>query len=91
MFLSIGLGAVAYVRFRHETEQRAFRRFVIAFVVLIVVVAGLSLASTVREARCPDDANEFCRYNDSVPAIATVVAVYVFVAAIAARVIYAER
>lgn len=91
VFIAIGLGAVAYVRFRYDTGHRAFRRFLIASAGILACVAGLSLVSSVNEGRCPDDPTEFCRYNDSVPAMATIVGVFVIVALVVSRVLYTER
>ncbi len=91
LFTGSGLGAVAFVRFRFDTGYRAFRRFVVGAIGVMAAAATLSLVSTVNEGRCPDDPTEFCRYNDSAPAMATIVGVYLVVALIGARLLYNER
>ena len=43
---------------------------------LLWLVAVLSLTATITEARCTDNPREFCRFNDNIPLMATVVFVY---------------
>lgn len=78
-FMLIALGAAAYVRFRHDTGHEKFVRIAIWFAVSLAIVVVLSLTAEVTETRCTRDPREFCRYNDNVPFIATVVAAYVVV------------
>ena len=80
-FMLLALGAAAYVRFRYDTGHDKFVRIAIWFVISMVIVVVLSLTAEVTEARCTRDPREFCRYNDNVPFIATVVFGYVVVTA----------
>ncbi|MGB1504548.1 MAG: hypothetical protein ACPHDT_03585 [Acidimicrobiales bacterium] len=75
----IALGIAAYVRYRYNVGHKKFRRIAIWFVVSLAAVAGLSLTADVTETRCTRDPSEFCRYNDNIPFIATVVFAYVVV------------
>ena len=72
----IALAAAGYVRFRYDVEHEKFRRIAVWFGVSLAVVAGLSLTADVTETRCTRDPSQFCRYNDNIPFIATVVMVY---------------
>jgi beta-lactamase regulating signal transducer with metallopeptidase domain len=73
----VALGVAAYVRYRYDAEHKNFRRIAIWFVVSLAAVAGLSLTADVTETRCTRDPSEFCRYNNNIPFIATVVTLYV--------------
>lgn len=89
--MALGVAATAYIRFRYDTGHRAFRRLCMWYGALVVVIAGLSLTSNVAEVRCRREPNEFCRYNDSVPAIATIAGVFFLVGVGRAWFIYSDR
>lgn len=72
----VALGAAAYVRYRYDIEHKKFRRLTIWFGLSLAAVAVLSLTAEVTETRCTRDPSEFCRYNDNIPFIATVAALY---------------
>ena len=75
-FMLLALGTAAYVRFRYDTGHRKFVRMTFWFVASMAIVVTLSLTAEVTETRCTRDPREFCRYNDNVPFIATVVFIY---------------
>jgi len=89
--MMIGFGAVAFVRFRYDTAHRSFRRFAVAFVGLIVLIAGLSASANVAEVRCRRDPQLICRYNDNVPFMATIVTVFFLTALVRSRMLYNDR
>ena len=89
--MGVGFGAVAFSRFRYDTAHRTFRRFAWWYGGLIALTAALSLMSTVRTLRCPRDPAEFCRINDSVPAMATIAFIYAITGLVRARSMYTHR
>lgn len=89
--MGVGLGTVAWIRFRHDTAHRTFRRFAWWYGGLVVLTAVISGLSDPRTARCPRDPAELCRFNDSIPVMATIAFFYVSVALVKARWMYNER
>ncbi len=89
--MGVGLGAIAYTRFRFDTAHRTFRRFAAWYVGLVALTAVLSRMSSVQTKRCPRDPTEFCRFNDSVPAMATLAFVYALLGIYKARSMYNRR
>ena len=89
--MAVGLGAVAFTRFRFDTAHRTLRGFAIWYVGLIVLIAALSLMSSVSTKRCQRHPTEFCRFNDSVPAMATIAFVYAVLGIYKARSSYNLR
>ncbi len=75
----VALAVVSYVRFRYDVDHKKFRNIAIWFGVSLAVVASLSLTADVTETRCTRNPTEFCRYNDNIPLIATVVMAYVVI------------
>lgn len=73
----VALAIAAYVRFRFDVGHRAFIRLAIGWFVAVGAVALLSLTAKITERRCPRDPVEWCRFNDNIPLIATVVFIYV--------------
>ena len=71
--MAAALGVVAYVRYRYDVGHRVFRRLALAWAASIVGVVVLSLTSKVTTTRCTRDPSEFCRYNDNIPFMATLV------------------
>jgi hypothetical protein len=51
----------------------------------------MSVGAVTRTVPCPDNAIELCTYNDSVPSIVTLVAVFVVASGIRGWFSYAER
>ena len=86
-----GLGAVAVVRWRYGEGVRTLRRFAIAYGIVLAIIAGVSAGSTVTLARCPSDPNEWCEYNDSVPAMAVLAVGYLLAGCGRAWMLYRER
>lgn len=91
LVMGVGLGAVAYTRFRFDTAHRTFRRFALWYVGLVALTAVLSAMSSVQTKRCPRDPTEFCRFNDSVPAMATIAFIYAVLGLYKARSCYNRR
>jgi len=91
IFIGLALGLVVLICTKYDKRPQTIKRFTIAAIVTLGVVTVLSYASTTRSGRCPDDPSEICYYNDSVPAIVVVVAVFCIVCAIRSRMIYFER
>ena len=86
------LGIVAlWFPCRRWDRPTTFRRFVVAYVVVLGVIALVSSGSEVYRVRCNDNPNEWCEYNDSVPAMFSLAAGYVIVAWIRAWVVHSER
>jgi len=71
------LAVAAYVRFRHDVGHRVFLRLILGWVMAVGAVAILSMTAKVTERRCPRNPIEWCRFNDNIPLIATVVFLYV--------------
>ena len=90
-FVGLGLGLVVLICTRYDPRPETIRRFAIGGAISIGLVAMLSAFSVTRSAACPDNPIETCHYNDSTPAMAGVVAVYLVVCAIRSRIIYFER
>ena len=57
----------------------------------LLVIAGVSAASETYRRRCPDDPREWCEYNDSVAAIATIAVGFAIVGAFRAWMLYNDR
>ena len=89
--MAVGFGVLAYVHHRWGDGERSMRRFAIGFVIVLAVIAGVSAGSESYQVRCPDDPAEWCEYNDSVAAMATIAAVYVVASVVRSWMIYAER
>lgn len=91
ILMAPGLGAIAFVRWRYGEGERTLRRFAIAYGVVLVTIAGVSAASTVTLARCPRDPDEWCEYNDSVPAMAVLAFGYALAGCGRAWMLYSEK
>ncbi len=91
LLMGLGLGAAAYVRFRHNTAHRAFRRLVYYYIGLLALIAVLTAGADVSEVRCRGNPMEWCRYNDSLPVIALVVFAWLLVVLPRARFLYNDR
>ena len=81
---------VGYIAWRYDHLATA-RTFFIAAPMLLVLVGILSAGSATYTQPCPDNKLELCSYNDSVPAIAVAVFVFVIASGIRAWFLYAER
>ena len=88
--MTSGLVAVWFVCRRWD-RPKTFGRFAVAYGVFLVVIALVSAGSEVYRVRCHDNPNEWCEYNDSVPAMFSLAAGYVLVAWIRAWTINTER
>lgn len=86
-----GLAALGLVFVRFGEGRTTLRRFAIAFVVLLLVIAGVSAGSETYRQRCPGRPLEWCEYNDSVGAMATIAVVFSIAACVRAWMLYAER
>lgn len=75
----VALGAAAYVRFRYDVGHKKFIRISVWFAASLGAVIALSLTADVTTTRCTRDPSQFCRYNDNIPFIATVVLLYVII------------
>ncbi len=91
IFVGLGLGLVVLICTRYDPRPTTIKRFTIAAIVTMGLVATLSATATTSSGACPDNPIETCHYNDSTPAMAGVVAVFVVVCAIRSRMIYFER
>jgi hypothetical protein len=91
IFVGLGLGLVVLICTRYDPRPTTIRRFTIAALLTMGLVATLSATATTSSGACPDNPVETCHYNDSTPAMAGVVAVFVIVCAIRSRMIYFER
>jgi hypothetical protein len=91
IFVGLGFTMVAVVCKKYNPRPKTIKRFGIAAVTTIGLVAALSLGATTRTGRCPDDPSEWCHYNDSVPAMTFLVVIFLITCAVRARMIYFER
>jgi len=91
IFVGLGFGLVVLICTRYDPRPTTIKRFAIGGAVTIGLVAMLSAFSVTRSGACPDNPIETCHYNDSTPAMAGVVAVYLIVCAVRSRIIYFER
>jgi len=90
--MAVGLAAVAFTRFRYDTGHKTFRRFAWWFVGLLVLIALLSaFVADVTNIRCPGDPANVCRFNDTVPAMATIAFVYLLAGLWRSRTMYTWR
>jgi hypothetical protein len=89
-FVLPAAGLVAYAAWRCDRVAKA-KNFLIAAPVLLVVICIMSVGAVTRTVPCPDNAIELCTYNDSVPSIVTLVAVFVVASGIRGWFSYAER
>lgn len=91
VFVGLGLALIVVICTKYDRRPTTVKRFAIAAIAVMATVAGLSLGAETRSSACPDDPTETCHYNDSTPAMAGIVAVFVIVCAVRARIIYFER
>ncbi len=89
-FLAFGAALVAYCAHRFD-KLRSARTFLVAFPVMVVVIAAISGSSTKTEVRCLDDPNEFCIYNDSTPLIAVFAFLFLAACCVKSWLLYSER
>jgi len=74
--MAVGFAVLVAVRFRWNVGARSVRNFMIYFGVAFALIVGVAASSKDYEVRCRDDPNEWCIYNDGVPAISTITFVY---------------
>lgn len=91
LIMAIGVVYLAYIRFRYKSGVRALRRMIYWYVGTMAVVAIIARWSEVTETRCRRNPMEYCRYNDGVPVMATIVLVFFLASLIRARIAYADR
>jgi hypothetical protein len=91
LFVAPSLGLIVLICTRYERRPTTIKRFTIAAVATMGAVATLSATASTTSGACPDNPIETCRYNDSTPAMAAVVAVFCIACAIRSRVIYFHR
>jgi len=85
------LAILTYVCTKYQLGNGPIRTFGIAAVLVLLLVALLSAASNIIVVRCTDDPSQFCEYNDSVPFMATIVAIYVIVTGFRTRHLWVYR
>ena len=91
LVMAVGMAALTVVWVRYGEGRRTLKRFAIAYAFALAVVAGISVGSETYRARCPDDPAEWCEYNDSVAAIATIAVVFSIAAVVRSWMLYSER
>ena len=91
IFVGLGFGLVVLICTRYDPRPETIRRFAIGGAGTLAAVAVISAFSVTRSGACPDNPIETCHYNDSTPAMAGIVGVYLIVCAVRSRIIYFER
>ena len=89
--MSIGMFVLLYISIKWKTGQRALRRMSYWYLGTLFVIALLSRFSEVSEIRCRGNPQEFCRYNDGVAVVATLVIVFFCTSMIRAMIVYGDR
>ncbi len=90
-FMAVGLALIGFVRIKYGIGQQLMRQMLITALVMLGIIAVVSRLSTVVEKRCRYDPQEFCRTNDSVPLIFTMVLVFLVICIIRTRSHYWNR
>ena len=91
LIMGAAVAAVAVVRWKFGLGTRTLKRLAIGYGLMLLLIAGLILVSNVTETRCRSNPAVFCRYNDGVPSIATVVVVFTAVAVFRAWSLFTNR
>jgi hypothetical protein len=89
--VGLSLGVLILVCTGYKIRGRSIRKYSIAAVVVMALIAALSEAAVVRVRPCPGNAIETCVYNDLVPPMATLVVLFTLVTLIKTWVLYSER
>lgn len=89
--MSVGLLVLVFFVHRYDDGHSFARKAAIALPICIALIALFSLTATVTESRCQRDPSEFCRYNDNIPFMATVVFGYVGTVLVRALLVFLYR
>jgi len=91
LVMSIGLFVILYIRIKWQTGAKALRRMFYWYLAAMFVIGLLSKFSEVSEVRCRGNPQEYCRYNDGVAVVATIVIVYFCTSMVRAMIVYGDR
>ncbi len=91
LVMSIGLFVMLYISVKWKTGQRSLKRMFYWYLGALFVIGLLSRFSEVSEVRCRGNPQEFCRYNDGVAVVATIVIVYFCTSMVRAMLVYGDR